>query len=174
VLHPAIWQAGLGGVFGRTALIAGVAFALALISLALRDRAGRGVAWLALAGVGLALAASGHASAAEPQILMRPAVFLHAVGIAAWTGALFPLSVAVLGPGGASVLDRFSRRIPVYDGELVLDPSKPDGTPRKLMDVTRMHSLGWKAKTSLDTGLRSSYRDFISRYATERRARIDV
>ncbi|HEY7556498.1 MAG TPA: GDP-L-fucose synthase [Candidatus Binatia bacterium] len=54
-----------------------------------------------------------------------------------------------------------------YDGELALDPSKPDGTPRKLMDVTRMYSLGWKAKTSLDTGLRSAYQDFITRYATQ-------
>lgn len=52
-----------------------------------------------------------------------------------------------------------------YSGELVLDPSKPDGTPRKLMDVTRMHSLGWRAKTPLNVGLQSSYKDFLSRYA---------
>lgn len=55
-----------------------------------------------------------------------------------------------------------------YDGELVLDTSKPDGTPRKLMDVARMHSLGWKAKTPLDIGLQSSYQDFITRYAIPR------
>jgi GDP-L-fucose synthase len=41
-----------------------------------------------------------------------------------------------------------------YDGELAFDPSKPDGTPRKLMDVTRLANLGWTAKTPLATGLR--------------------
>ncbi|RDJ25059.1 GDP-L-fucose synthase [Bosea caraganae] len=56
-----------------------------------------------------------------------------------------------------------------YAGELVLDPSKPDGTPRKLMDVTRFHKLGWRAKTPLDIGLRASYQDFLSKYATASR-----
>jgi copper transport protein len=48
-----------------------------------------------MAGVGLALAWSGHASAAEPQWLTRPAVFLHALGVAYWVGALIPLALAV-------------------------------------------------------------------------------
>ena len=44
-----------------------------------------------------------------------------------------------------------------FDGELVFDPSKPDGTPRKLLDVSRMAALGWKARTSLADGIRLTY-----------------
>jgi copper transport protein len=111
LLQPAIWHAGISSPFGRTALIMAAALAVALISLALRGSAGRVLALLALAGIGLALATSGHASAAEPQALTRLAMFLHVVGIAAWTGALFPLSAAMLRPNGTAALSRFSRRI---------------------------------------------------------------
>lgn len=44
-----------------------------------------------------------------------------------------------------------------FDGELVFDSTKPDGTPRKLLDVTRMHALGWKARTPLRDGIRMTY-----------------
>lgn len=44
-----------------------------------------------------------------------------------------------------------------FKGELATDPTKPDGTPRKLMDVSRINSLGWQAQTSLDVGLRDTY-----------------
>lgn len=47
-----------------------------------------------------------------------------------------------------------------FDGELVFDTSKPDGTPRKLMDVNRLHGMGWKAKTSFEAGLRTAYENF--------------
>jgi GDP-L-fucose synthase len=43
-----------------------------------------------------------------------------------------------------------------FSGTLEFDPSKPDGTPRKLLDVTRLHTLGWKAKTSLREGIRKT------------------
>ncbi len=49
-----------------------------------------------------------------------------------------------------------------YTGEIVFDPSKPDGTPRKLLDVTRIHSLGWRAGLDIRTGLRKAYADFLS------------
>lgn len=52
-----------------------------------------------------------------------------------------------------------------YEGELKLDASKPDGTPRKLMDVSKLTSLGWKAKTPLAAGLKSAYQDFLARHA---------
>ena len=52
-----------------------------------------------------------------------------------------------------------------YDGQLIFDTTKPDGTPRKLLDVSRLHTLGWKAKTSLDVGLQAAIDDFRSRYA---------
>ena len=48
-----------------------------------------------------------------------------------------------------------------YEGELKLDATKPDGTPRKLLDVGRLSALGWKAKTALDEGLRHAYEDFL-------------
>ena len=48
-------------------------------------------------------------------------------------------------------------RVLEYDGELVFDAAKPDGTPRKLLDVTRMHALGWRARTSLQQGIREMY-----------------
>ncbi|GAA3874188.1 GDP-L-fucose synthase [Leifsonia kafniensis] len=44
-----------------------------------------------------------------------------------------------------------------YTGALTQDPSKPDGTPRKLLDVSRLNDLGWSAGTSLDDGLRATY-----------------
>lgn len=50
-----------------------------------------------------------------------------------------------------------------YEGKIVKDTSKPDGTPRKLMDSSLIHSLGWKAKTALKVGLASAYKDFLAR-----------
>jgi GDP-L-fucose synthase len=47
-----------------------------------------------------------------------------------------------------------------YKGEIVTDPSKPDGAPRKLMDSSRLNNLGWTAKTSLAEGLAVAYMDF--------------
>jgi GDP-L-fucose synthase len=51
-------------------------------------------------------------------------------------------------------------RIAGYTGEIVHDLSKPDGTPRKLMDVTKLHQLGWKAAISLEEGLRRTYTEY--------------
>jgi len=49
-----------------------------------------------------------------------------------------------------------------FKGRIENDTSKPDGTPRKLMDVGRLHSLGWKARVGLEEGLALAYRDFLS------------
>ncbi|WP_339386221.1 GDP-L-fucose synthase [Vibrio caribbeanicus] len=49
-----------------------------------------------------------------------------------------------------------------YQGKIVFDKSKPDGTPRKLMDVSRLENLGWKASTSLELGLRKTYEWFLA------------
>jgi len=51
-----------------------------------------------------------------------------------------------------------------YDGELVFDTTKPDGTPRKLMDVTKLHNLGWKHQVELREGIALAYQDFESKY----------
>ncbi|MDH5573663.1 MAG: GDP-L-fucose synthase, partial [Gammaproteobacteria bacterium] len=48
-----------------------------------------------------------------------------------------------------------------YDGELLFDTTKPDGTPRKLMDVTKLNNAGWKAKISLNDGIKSTYQWFL-------------
>lgn len=53
-------------------------------------------------------------------------------------------------------------RIVGFGGELRFDATKPDGTPRKLMDVGRLHSLGWKAKISLEDGISSVVQDIKS------------
>lgn len=47
------------------------------------------------------------------------------------------------------------------------DLSKPDGTPRKLMDVSRMHALGWRAQTSLEAGIRQTHRWFLEHHANQ-------
>ena len=52
-----------------------------------------------------------------------------------------------------------------YQGKFVYDASKPDGTPRKLLDVSRMAALGWKAKTGLREGIALAYQDFQRRFA---------
>lgn len=52
-----------------------------------------------------------------------------------------------------------------YGGEIVFDTTKPDGTMRKLLDVSLLNSRGWKAETQLKEGLRIAYDDFVSRYS---------
>lgn len=49
-----------------------------------------------------------------------------------------------------------------YQGEITFDPSKPDGTPRKLMDSTRLHALGWTPRVNLIEGLGFAYMDFLN------------
>lgn len=49
-----------------------------------------------------------------------------------------------------------------YEGNLVFDITKPDGTPRKLLDVSKLEGLGWKYQTELEEGIRLSYEDFLS------------
>ncbi len=55
-----------------------------------------------------------------------------------------------------------------FGGKLTQDPSKPDGTPRKLLDISRLKALGWTPKISLEEGIALAYRDFLSsRWATQ-------
>ena len=48
-----------------------------------------------------------------------------------------------------------------YEGDLVFDTTKPDGTPRKLLDVSRLNAAGWQAKTDLKTGIEQTYAWFL-------------
>jgi GDP-L-fucose synthase len=52
------------------------------------------------------------------------------------------------------------RKIVGYTGEIVYDTSKPDGTPRKIMDVSKLHGLGWKAAIGLEEGIRGVYEEY--------------
>lgn len=60
-------------------------------------------------------------------------------------------------------------RVTGYQGRVVFDASKPDGTPRKLLDVTRLNQLGWKASIDLETGLRETYKWYVSNILNARK-----
>jgi copper transport protein len=111
--QPGVWRAGLGTSFGWTVLVALVALGFGLLTLVGPRGGAKLFALVGLAGVGAALAASGHASAAEPQWLTRPMVFLHGAGIAFWAGALTPLGLAMRWKPveAAPFLRRFSQAI---------------------------------------------------------------
>lgn len=51
-----------------------------------------------------------------------------------------------------------------FEGNIILDSSKPDGTMRKLLDVSKINSLGWKYRTELEEGLKIAYNDFLKNY----------
>ncbi len=61
-----------------------------------------------------------------------------------------------------SLADMISK-IVGFKGKIVYDSTKPDGTPRKLMDVSRIHSLGWKHKTSLEQGIKLTYEWYLKK-----------
>jgi GDP-L-fucose synthase len=64
-------------------------------------------------------------------------------------------------------------RVTGFNGRLVFDSSKPDGTPRKLLDVTRLKALGWQASIGLEDGLQDAY-DWFVRYRSDRSPRMDA
>lgn len=55
------------------------------------------------------------------------------------------------------------KRIIGYEGEITFNTSKPDGTPRKLMDVSKLHELGWKHKIELAEGIKLAYNDYLEK-----------
>ncbi len=61
-------------------------------------------------------------------------------------------------------LARTVARVVGFRGSLRFDTSKPDGTPRKLLDSGRINALGWKARTRMDAGIALAYKDFLGRY----------
>jgi GDP-L-fucose synthase len=54
------------------------------------------------------------------------------------------------------------KKITEFEGSIVFDETKPDGTPRKLMDVSKLHALGWKHKIELKEGIALAYQDFLT------------
>jgi copper transport protein len=119
----AIWPTGLATSLGPSMALGFCALVLAAISLKVPGRAlSRGLVIVSLAGLGAALAASGHASAANPQWLTRPAIFLHGVAIAFWAGALLPLAGLLRARSSESIsaLRCFSHAIPYALAPLIL------------------------------------------------------
>lgn len=56
------------------------------------------------------------------------------------------------------------KEITGFNGELIFDATKPDGTPRKLLDVTKINTLGWHYKTKLKEGIQMAYQDFLQKH----------
>jgi GDP-L-fucose synthase len=70
-----------------------------------------------------------------------------------------------IGTGADITIAEFARVVAAvvgYTGEISFDPSRPDGTPRKLLDISRLAKLGWRASTSLDDGMRLAYRAYLA------------
>ncbi|MGV8953216.1 MAG: copper resistance CopC/CopD family protein [Cypionkella sp.] len=111
--QPKSWTTGFSTSLGPSAALALLATGVALVGWH-GHRWARPLSAIALLLLGLALSVTGHASAAEPQWLTRPAVFIHAVSIAVWAGALVPLLGLLRADQAAAVstLHRFSRTIP--------------------------------------------------------------
>jgi copper transport protein len=123
LLTTAPWRAGLATSLGPSLLTTMVAMAAGMVALqSASSGVARTLSALAMAGVGLSLALSGHAATAPPQWLDRPIVFLHGVGVAFWVGALAPLVAMAWRPakGLLPVLHRFSRLAGPVVGLLVL------------------------------------------------------
>jgi GDP-L-fucose synthase len=73
-----------------------------------------------------------------------------------------------IGTGKDMAISEFAHlvaRVVGYSGRIVYDASRPDGMPRKLVDVSRLSALGWGASTRLEVGLAKAYRDFCARFA---------
>jgi copper transport protein len=119
-VQSAIWRAATATSYLWTIVAAAIALALALIGIAMRGTVASAAGLLSALLVGVGLASSGHASAAHPQWLMRPAVFLHASAIALWVGALFPLALALRSEAGKASLRRFSSGITPIVGVLLI------------------------------------------------------
>jgi copper transport protein len=123
ILAAAPWRIALGTSLGPALLVAIAAMGAGVVALRRPFSVfSRALSALAMAGVGLSLAATGHAATAEPQALTRPAIFVHGVGVAFWLGALAPL-IAMLQqrPKEAlPVVHRFSNAAVPVVGLLVL------------------------------------------------------
>jgi GDP-L-fucose synthase len=73
-------------------------------------------------------------------------------------------SIINIGTGEDITIGELSQKVAEtvgFNGEIEWDATKPDGAPRKLLNVSRLHHLGWRHKTSLQEGLRLSYQDFV-------------
>jgi GDP-L-fucose synthase len=98
--------------------------------------------------------------------------FLHVDDLARAVGFLLekydepgPINVGTGHDLTIKALAELTARIVGYDGRIAWDASKPDGTPRKLLDVSRIHALGWKPEIDLETGIRATYQWYLANAA---------
>jgi GDP-L-fucose synthase len=95
-------------------------------------------------------------------------VFLLGLPQARYAGLVAPSALPLINIGAGKDLSirelaELVCEVTGFRGRLDFDASKPDGTPRKLLDISRLAGLGWKAKTSLRDGIALAYRDFVER-----------
>ena len=80
-----------------------------------------------------------------------------------------PINVGVGEDVTIRELAEMVREVVGFKGDLVWDTTKPDGTPRKLLDVTRLRALGWRPEIELHEGIQSTYAWFLEHMATDAR-----
>ena len=97
----------------------------------------------------------GFAFFAFDQVMsMEQAWFSNLFGnFVCWGGILSAVAAC-------AVSGLLSKDMPGFEGEITTDPSKPDGTPRKLMDISRLRDSGWSPRVALEDGLALAYDDF--------------
>jgi GDP-L-fucose synthase len=78
----------------------------------------------------------------------------------AYSGPI-PINVGTGSDITIAAFARLVRSVVGFQGELAFDPAFPDGTPRKVLDVSRLTALGWRAKTTLEDGIEKTYRWFL-------------
>ena len=105
--------------------------------------------------------------------MAEASLFVHNLDTETLLGATKPmLSHINVGTGTDVTIRELAETISEvigFKGAVVFDPKRPDGTPRKLMDVSLLSNLGWKASVSLKSGLELSYEDFLSGQSGENR-----
>ena len=98
--------------------------------------------------------------------MAEASLFVHILDSETLRGATKPmLSHVNVGTGTDVTIRELAETVSEvigFTGAVVFDPTKPDGTPRKLMDVSLLSNLGWQASVSLKSGLERSYVDFLS------------
>jgi GDP-L-fucose synthase len=95
-------------------------------------------------------------------------IFGRLLGSAESTSGAFEPPLINIGVGEDVTIGELAalvKQVVGYEGEIVFDASKPDGSPRKLLDVRRLSALGWRARTSLSVGLAKAYDDFQNNHA---------
>jgi GDP-L-fucose synthase len=103
--------------------------------------------------------------------------FMHVDDLAAATLFLLerysgesPINVGTGSDVAIRELAELIARIVGFEGRIAFDRSKPDGTPRKLLDVTRLQQLGWRAGIELEAGIRATYQWYVQQVEADDRA----